>query len=353
MSPPTVSVVIPTYNGERFLREALESVFAQTLPPCEIVVVDDCSLDSSYELAQSIASQAPISMRVLRLPKNSGGPARPINVGIGEARGELISVLDQDDVFAPDHLATKAHVLASRPDVSLAVSWCGLYGDESGDPMQSERLREAILRGALEGDGFRLASGLRVLSLNVRWGMQFVGYPAFVFRRRDWQRKGGVDESLRIASDFELLGWLLLQGECAVVPRIGYFRRVHDSNVCLRRADMYLEVAIVRVALLKQSPKLRRVASLMAKVRREILQTARGFEQGAFYAHAAKAYALARRLGRRQAKTIISLAKLQWIRLHDWISGRAPVHSRYTSPTSTALPKGRAAWRRFELWPMG
>jgi len=173
--------------------------------------------------------------------------------------------------------------------------------------------------------------------------MLFVGYPAFVFRRRDWRRKGGVDESLRIASDLELLGWLLLQGECAVIPRIGYFRREHDGNVCLRRADMYLEVAIVRVALLKQSPTLRQVASLMAKVRKEILQTARGFEQGAYYAHAAKAYGLAQRLGRQRAKTIISLANLQWILLYDWISGRAPVHSQYTSPTSTSLPKGRAA----------
>jgi glycosyltransferase involved in cell wall biosynthesis len=340
VSNPTVSVVIPTYNGERFLREALESVFAQTLRPCEIIVVDDRSTDGSLELAQSIAAEAPVPMRALRLPKNSGGPARPINTGIGKARGELISVLDQDDVFAPDHLASKAAVLASRPDISVAVSWCGEYGESTPRPKQSERLEEAILRGAAECDGFRLASGVRILSLNVHWGMLFVGYPAFVFRKSDWQRKGGVNESLRIASDLDLLGWLLLQGNCAVIPRIGYFRREHDGNVCLRRADVYLEVAMVRVALLNQSPELRRDASLIADLRLEILRTATGFEQGAYYAHAAKAYALARQLGRRRAKTAISLAKLQWIRLYDWISGRRPVHSRYTSPTSNDLPKG-------------
>jgi glycosyltransferase involved in cell wall biosynthesis len=342
VSLPSISVVIPTYNGERFLRAALESVFAQTLPACEIVVVDDRSTDGTFELCQSIAATAPVPMRTIRLPSNSGGPARPINVGIAAARGDLISVLDQDDLFAPDHLASKAEVLAARPDVSVAVSWCGLCGDASGQPKQSAELREVILRHGVDADGCRIVSGPRVLALNVRWGMLFVGYPAFVFRKSDWQRKGGVNESLRIASDFDLLGWLLLQGDCAVIPRIGYFRREHDGNVCLRRADVYLEAAIVRVALVKRSPELRR-GQLKSDLRMEVLRTARGFEQGGFYAHAAKAYLLARRLGRRRAKTIVSLAKLQWLRLYNWVSRRRPVHSRYTSPTSTDLPQDRAA----------
>jgi glycosyltransferase involved in cell wall biosynthesis len=338
-----ISVIVPTYNGERFLREALESAFAQTLRPCEIIVVDDCSRDGTFELAQSIAKNSPIPMRVLRLPKNSGGPAQPINAGIAQARGELISVLDQDDVFAPDHLASKTPVLASRPDVSVVVSWCGRCGDELGQPKQRERLQEAILRGSLGCNGFRLASAQRMLSLNVRWGMLFVGYPAFVFRKSDWQRKGGVDESLRIASDFDLLGWLLLQGDCAVIPQVGYYRREHDGNVCLRRADVYLEAAIVRIRLLFQSAELRRDTRFIADLRREMLKMARAFEQGALYAHATQMYFLAHQLGRRRAKTAVSLAKLQWIRLYDWISGRAPVHSRYTSPTSTDLPQSRAA----------
>ncbi len=339
---PAVSVVIPTYNGDRFLREAIESVFAQTLLPAEIIIVDDCSSDCSLALAQSLAPHAPVPLRTIRLPKNSGGPARPINVGIELARGEIISVLDQDDVLVPDHLATKAPVLAARPDVAVAISWCGMHGAPTGQPRQKPGVRSSILRGSAESDGFHVASGQSVLALNIRWGMLFVGWPAFVFRRRDWQRKGGADERLRIASDFDLLGWLLLHGDCAVVPQVGYFRREHDANVCHRRADMYVESATVRLRLLCQSRPLRRNRRVTSDLRDDLFRMAEGFEQAAYYTHAAKMYALAWQLGRRRPKAAVRLARLPLLGVYDWLTRRPPAPSHYTS-AAVPSPKRRAA----------
>lgn len=95
----TVSVVIPTYNGARFIRDALESVFAQTQLPDEIIVVDDGSTDDTVEVVKQMTKESPHPVRLIKMTHNSGGPAAPINTGIAAAIGEFIAVLDQDDTF--------------------------------------------------------------------------------------------------------------------------------------------------------------------------------------------------------------------------------------------------------------
>ena len=96
---PSVSVVIPTYNASPFIRETLASVFAQTRLPDEVIVVDDCSSDGTAALADSLVATAPVPLRIIRLPKNTGGPAAPTNAGIAEASGDIIATLDHDDAF--------------------------------------------------------------------------------------------------------------------------------------------------------------------------------------------------------------------------------------------------------------
>jgi glycosyltransferase involved in cell wall biosynthesis len=67
-----ISVVVPTYNGAAFIAEALASVFAQTLPPREIIVADDCSTDDTPTIVKHIASDSPLPIRLIRLEDNSG-----------------------------------------------------------------------------------------------------------------------------------------------------------------------------------------------------------------------------------------------------------------------------------------
>lgn len=107
---PRISVVIPVFNGERFLAEAIRSALSQTLPPYEILVIDDGSTDGSAEIAESFGPP----VRVLR--QENRGEAAARNFGIEAASGDWIAFLDCDDVWQPEKLAFQAAFFASGTD---------------------------------------------------------------------------------------------------------------------------------------------------------------------------------------------------------------------------------------------
>lgn len=102
MSEVLVSVVIPNYNGERFVQKTLESVLNQTYQHFEIIVVDDCSTDRSPEIIEGFC-QRDARIRLIRLTRN-GGVSNARNTGIREARGDYIALLDNDDTWTADKL---------------------------------------------------------------------------------------------------------------------------------------------------------------------------------------------------------------------------------------------------------
>lgn len=98
MDLPLVSVVIPVYNGEKYLCEAIESVLAQTYPQIEIIVVDDGSTDSTVDLLSKYKD------KIYLFQKKNGGVASALNLGIKLAHGEFIAWLSHDDVFLPEKI---------------------------------------------------------------------------------------------------------------------------------------------------------------------------------------------------------------------------------------------------------
>jgi glycosyltransferase involved in cell wall biosynthesis len=117
VSAPLVSAIVPVYNGERFLRAALDSALAQTLENIEIVVVDDGSSDSSGAIADDYAARHPGKFVVIHQP--NGGLVVARNSGLAVARGRYIALLDADDEWLPHHLATCVEVLEKRADIGL------------------------------------------------------------------------------------------------------------------------------------------------------------------------------------------------------------------------------------------
>ena len=96
---PLVSVIIPMYNSARFISQTLESLLYQTMTNFEVVVVDDCSTDNSIAVVKNFAERFSGRLHIIKLPKNTGTPGLPRNVGIQFAHGKYIVFLDSDDLF--------------------------------------------------------------------------------------------------------------------------------------------------------------------------------------------------------------------------------------------------------------
>lgn len=177
MNGPLVSVIMPIYNSEAFLEDAVASVMGQDYARLELVAVDDRSTDSSLSIVERLATS---DRRIVVQPSetNAGGAAAR-NAGLRIARGSYFALLDSDDIAAPNRLSRQVEFLQAHPDVS--VVGCGYRRiDENGDLLtsyvsplafdprdvwhwQTERLHPALLdpstmfrREAIEGiDGYR------------------------------------------------------------------------------------------------------------------------------------------------------------------------------------------------------
>ncbi|MBW3197571.1 glycosyltransferase family 2 protein [Marinobacter nauticus] len=107
---PRVSVVMPAYNASAFIAETIQSVLGQSVEDWELIVVDDCSTDSTREVVTALSNEDS-RIRLIALDKNFGGPAGPRNVGVKAARAELVAFLDSDDIWHPEKLRLQLEVI--------------------------------------------------------------------------------------------------------------------------------------------------------------------------------------------------------------------------------------------------
>jgi len=118
---PLVSVAIPVFNGQATVAEAVRSVLSQTYRNLEVIVVDDGSTDGTWDILASFGS----SIRAIRQP--NAGIAAARNAGLAAAQGELMALMDSDDLCEPERLAAQVRFLAERPDVVLCSSDFGAF----------------------------------------------------------------------------------------------------------------------------------------------------------------------------------------------------------------------------------
>ena len=141
MSGPLVSVVTIFLDAARFLDEAVASLFAQTYERWELLLVDDGSTDGSTEIARAWAARDPERVRYLEHAGHANrGMSASRNLGVRHGRGELVALLDSDDVWEPDKLARQVALLESHPEVEMVYGrplywrgWTGLPGDIARD----------------------------------------------------------------------------------------------------------------------------------------------------------------------------------------------------------------------------
>lgn len=130
---PLVSVVVPAYNASRFLRQAVDSVLAQTYSNLELIIVDDCSTDDTLQIIQEYAARDS-RVRVIAGEENQG-VARVRNRGIQAAQGEYIALLDSDDYWAADKLERQLCLLQAE---HAQIAYCSVeFVDENDRRMKS------------------------------------------------------------------------------------------------------------------------------------------------------------------------------------------------------------------------
>ena len=190
----TVSVVIPSYNSARFVREAVDSALAQTLAPLEVIVVDDGSTDDTA------AALEPRSDRIRLIRQENAGVSAARNAGIRSARGTLIAFLDADDVWLPEKLERQTPLHEQDPQIGL--THCGLVEvDERLEPIR-ERLDglsgDQVAETMLYGQGNRLhASGSTMMV--TRAAIEAVGgFDLDVPPSEDWELMFRAARSFRI-----------------------------------------------------------------------------------------------------------------------------------------------------------
>jgi glycosyltransferase involved in cell wall biosynthesis len=140
VTAPAISVVMPVRDGERFLREALDSILTQTLSELELIVVDDGSVDATPRILEEVA-QRDARLRVRR--QEPGGLTAALNVGCSLARAPLIARMDADDVMLPRRLERQADFMAAHLDAAVLGGGIVLT-DENGRELDREHGRSQL-----------------------------------------------------------------------------------------------------------------------------------------------------------------------------------------------------------------
>ena len=163
---PLVSVIIPMYNSAKFITQTLESLAYQTMKDFEVVVVDDCSTDNSVEVVENFANRVGggLNLHVIKLPKNTGTPGLPRNVGIQFARGKYIAFLDSDDLFTKTALE-ELTTLAEKYQADV-VQTGGAFDLWKSQPLSSDDPLMTDFAELINPKNFTIRTPLTVEALN-------------------------------------------------------------------------------------------------------------------------------------------------------------------------------------------
>jgi len=200
MSELSFSVIVPVYNGQKYLRDTLESLVTQDYSSFEIIAVDDGSSDSSAEIIQSYNS-------VKYIYQDNQGNAVARNRGIASSTNDVIALIDQDDLWVPEKLSTFAGYFTSHPEIDFAVAKARVFLSQ----------------------GIEVPTWCRDNLLN----RDIVDYSpgSIVFRRRLFNRIGPFDQSLVSGHDTD---WILRVKDSdtpmGVLPDVLLLKRVHEAN---------------------------------------------------------------------------------------------------------------------------
>jgi glycosyltransferase involved in cell wall biosynthesis len=211
MNSPVISVILPVYNAERYVTQAIESILAQTFTDFELLITDDGSTDRSLPILQQYAAK---DCRIQLTSSSNQGVSKTRNHMLHQAKGEFIAVMDADDIASPDRFARQIAFLREHPEV-VCVGSAHAVIDHRGRFLSHLPLPQTdaeIQQAALAGHGS-------------------ICHPCAMVRRTAMLAVGGYNEDLYSAHDLDL--WLKLGeiGQLANLEASLLQYRIHTHSV--------------------------------------------------------------------------------------------------------------------------
>ena len=226
MKVPTISCIVPCFNSRTYVAEALDSIFAQTHRPIEVIAADDGSTDGTLEAVRQYSD-------VIVVTQPDRGPAATRNLGLRRASGELVAFLDADDLWHPDKLARQYQCFIDDPELQYCVTHAQMFWTADLDG-ERNRLADHPRSGAVPG----------------------YATTTLLARRTLFDSIGFFDERLRFGDAVE---WFIRASESNVKKRVLddvlTYHRMHDNNLTRRRSEESRKefLAIVRGLLRRRS----------------------------------------------------------------------------------------------------
>ncbi|MFZ5448837.1 MAG: glycosyltransferase family 2 protein [Thermodesulfobacteriota bacterium] len=221
---PLVSICIPAYNVEPFIRETLDSALAQDYPNLEIILSDDASTDGTVEIVTSYESKG---VRLLKQEKNLG-MTRNMNAVIRASQGKYVLKLDGDDTIEPQYVSSMVPVMEAHPRVAFAHCACRLIDKDSKFLGYERSIHGSFIRAGLK-EWPRYIFGPRAVHI-------------IFIRREPFEKVGGYNESFH-SQDWKLERDLLLVGDVYYNDQVLASYRVHNigkSRLAWYRAHDHL-----------------------------------------------------------------------------------------------------------------
>ncbi len=144
-----VSVIVTFHNRKEYLAQCLDSVFAQTLLPSEVLIVDDASAPPHRVFLEQLANSYPTRVRVIRLDRNVG-PSAARNAGTNQAKGDWIAFLDDDDLWEPSKLETQLRYLGDHPDCAAVHTAVRVFHADGSECIYDKKPNPLTLADALQ-----------------------------------------------------------------------------------------------------------------------------------------------------------------------------------------------------------
>jgi glycosyltransferase involved in cell wall biosynthesis len=196
---PLISIVIPTYNREKYIADAIDSIIAQTYSNWEIIIVDDCSTDNTRALVADYQTQYPI--QYLMTERAASGASRARNIGVQAAQGEFVMFLDSDDVYYPDALMALYQASLQQPDRQV---WQGFLSSVDMDlnPIKTQGID---LIPHPSGQGYVLPYSDSITWESLMKGEVCASLTTCLIRRTVFEVAGPLREDLKHWEDFEYI----------------------------------------------------------------------------------------------------------------------------------------------------